>query len=157
VQSYPDVLLDVANAGHLVENHSYDHSDLTMLSDAAIRLQFEQTSDAIFSLTGVQPTYFRPPYGSFDANVESIATSMGLEMALWTVDTNDWQQGGVSGIVQSALSGATDGGVILMHDGGGDRSQTVDALDDIIIGLQNQGYELVTLDQIPSLPVWDFA
>jgi peptidoglycan/xylan/chitin deacetylase (PgdA/CDA1 family) len=156
VQSYPDIVLSVFNAGHLVENHSFDHSDLTTLSDAAIRSQFQQTSDAIFSLTGTQPTYFRPPYGSYDARVESIATSMGLDMALWTVDTNDWQQGGVSGIVDSALGGATDGGVILMHDGGGNRSQTVDALDDIIIGLQSQGYELVTLNQIPSLPVWDF-
>lgn len=130
---------------------------MTTLSDAQIRSEFQQTSDAIFSITGTTPTYFRPPYGSYDQRVESIATSMGLDMALWTVDTNDWQQGGVNGIVQAALSGATDNGVILMHDGGGNRSQTVDALDDIIIGLQSQGYELVTLNQIASLPVWDFV
>ncbi len=154
---YPDVLLDVTNAGHLVENHSFDHADLTTLSDAQIRSQFQQTSDAIFNITGTAPTYFRPPYGSYDARVESIATSMGLDMALWTVDTNDWQQGGVNGIVQAALGGATDNGVILMHDGGGNRSQTVDALDDIILGLQSQGYELVTLNQISTLPVWDFV
>ena len=58
-----------------------------------------------------------------------------------------------SAIVQAALQGATDGGVILMHDGGGNRSQTVAALDNIIVGLQAQGYKLVTLNNIPVLPI----
>jgi peptidoglycan/xylan/chitin deacetylase (PgdA/CDA1 family) len=151
---YPSVLQAVDSAGHQIENHTFDHPDLTELSDAAIRSQFEQTSNAINALTGQTANYFRPPYGSYDSRVESIAASMGLRNTLWTADTNDWQQNGVASIVNAALSQATDNGVILMHDGGGDRSQTVDALDDIIIGLRGQGYEMVTVDQLDWLPVW---
>jgi len=104
----PESALSVFNAGHLVENHTFDHTDLATLSDAQITAQFQQTSDAIFNITGARPEYFRPPYGSMDASVQAIAQAMNLKTTLWTVDTNDWQQGGINGIVQSALSGATD-------------------------------------------------
>ena len=85
---------------------------------------------------------------------------MHLKTALWTVDTNDWQvDDGVKvteqQIINTVLSGATNNGIVLMHDGGGDRHLTVAALDNIIEGLHAQGYELVTLDQIPTLPHWD--
>ena len=143
--------------GHLVENHSFTHPDLTTLSDAQIRSELLQTSNAIFAATGTQPAYYRPPYGSYDARVEGIANSLGLQTAVWTADTNDWQELGVNSIIDAALSQATDQGVILMHDGGGDRSQTVAALDDIILGSRAEGYELVTLNQLDSLPVWDLG
>jgi peptidoglycan/xylan/chitin deacetylase (PgdA/CDA1 family) len=155
VLSYPDQTRAVVSAGDLVENHSFDHPDLITLSNAQIRDQLQQTSDVIFNITDTKPQYFRPPYGSIDNQVESIVESMDMKTTLWTVDTNDWQMGGVDGIVQAALNGATDGGIILMHDGGGDRSQTVNALDDIIVGLHGQGYEFVTIDQILNLPPWD--
>ncbi len=155
VSLYPDQTRAVVSAGDLVENHSFNHPDLITLSDAQIRDQLQQTSDAIFNITDTRPQYFRPPYGSVDSRVESIIESADMKTTLWTVDTNDWQMGGVDGIVQAALNGASDGGIILMHDGGGDRSQTVDALDDIIVGLQGQGYEFVTIDQILNLPPWD--
>jgi peptidoglycan/xylan/chitin deacetylase (PgdA/CDA1 family) len=147
----------IVSEGHLLGNLGFDHTDLTTLTTAEITQQLQLTTTAIVNATGTTPDYFRPAFGSHNSEVESVGDSLGLDMALWTVDTNDWQQNGVSGIIQAALSGAADQGVIIMHDGGGDRAQTVDALDDIIIGLQADGYEIVTLDQITTLPSWDFA
>jgi peptidoglycan-N-acetylglucosamine deacetylase len=71
---------------------------------------------------------------------------------VWTADTLDWSTPGVDAIVNAALSGATDQGIILMHDGGGNRAQTVAALDQIIPALLAQGYELVTIDQLTTVP-----
>jgi len=145
----------VVNAGHLLENHSYTHPDLTTLSNTQITSELKRTSDAIFTATGTHPEYYRPPYGEHNANVDSIANSLGLQAVTWTVETLDWDQPNTTEaeIIQSVLQGATDNGVILMHDGGGNRSQTVAALDDIILRLRGQGYELVTLDKIPVLPI----
>jgi peptidoglycan/xylan/chitin deacetylase (PgdA/CDA1 family) len=155
ITAYPDQVRAVFNAGHEIENHSFTHADLTTLSDAQIISEIQNTSDAIFNITGVRPTYLRPPYGEVNSHVESIIESMGYKTTLWTVDTNDWAEPGTNAIIQAALSGATDQGIILMHDAGGNRSQTVAALDDIIVGLQAAGYELVTLNQITTLPPWD--
>ncbi|MDX2156486.1 MAG: polysaccharide deacetylase family protein [Hyphomicrobiaceae bacterium] len=152
VEERPGVVQSIAAAGHLVANHSYDHPDLTTLNASQITSQLTRTSDAIFNAIGERPAYFRPPYGSYDAEVESVVDALGMQMVLWTVDTNDWAMPGVNAIVQSVLAGATDQGVVLMHDGGGNRSQTVSALSQIIPGLQSMGYELVTLDQLTTLP-----
>jgi peptidoglycan/xylan/chitin deacetylase (PgdA/CDA1 family) len=157
VADNPQITQAIFNAGHLVEDHTWNHPDLTTLTASQIQSQLQQTSDAIFNATGVRPQYFRPPYGSMDSEVESVAESMGLKTTLWTVDTLDWDQPNTTtnAIIQEVLTNATDNGIVLMHDGGGDRSRTVDALDDIIVGLRAQGYELVTIDQINPLPPWD--
>jgi peptidoglycan-N-acetylglucosamine deacetylase len=94
------------------------------------------------------PVLFRPPYGSFNATTLSILHSQKLLMVLWSVDTSDYARPGVDKIVDTALSGATPGAIILMHDGGGDRSETVAALPQIIRGLRKRGYHLMTVSQL---------
>jgi peptidoglycan/xylan/chitin deacetylase (PgdA/CDA1 family) len=147
----------LAADGMLVENHTWDHQDLTTLTPDQIRAEFQSTSDAIFNATGRMPEYYRPPYGAHDATVDSIAAEFGMQPVTWTADTWDWNIGNdgvtVDTIVQEALSRATDGGVLLMHDGGGDRTATIEALPQIIEGLQALGYEFVTLHGIENLPV----
>lgn len=142
-------------AGNLVENHSYTHADLSKITDTQIYGELQRASDTLFAITDRDPMFYRPPYGEYNARVQAAGSALGMQMALWTVDTNDWMMPGVAAIVQSVLRGAEDGGVILMHDGGGARAQTVAALNTIIPTLQAQGYDLVTLDQLKSLPVWD--
>jgi peptidoglycan/xylan/chitin deacetylase (PgdA/CDA1 family) len=160
IEANPDLAKAVVAAGHLVENHTFDHPHLPTLTAAQITTEIQRTSDDIFKFTGTKPEYVRPPYGEVNQKVENSIESMHLKTALWTVDTNDWQvDDGVNvteqQIINTVLSGATDNGIVLMHDAGGDRHLTVAALDNIIEGLHNQGYELVTLDQIPTLPPWD--
>jgi peptidoglycan/xylan/chitin deacetylase (PgdA/CDA1 family) len=97
---------------------------------------------------GPKPDLFRPPYGSFNATTFSELRSMHLLMVLWSVDTGDYAQPGVSAIVQRALEGAKPGAIILMHDGGGNRSQTIAALPEVIRQFRARGFHLVTVPQL---------
>jgi len=160
IEANPDLAKAVVAGGNLLENHTFDHPHLPNLTAAQITTEIQRTSDDIFKFTGTTPEYVRPPYGEVNQKVENSIESMHLKTALWTVDTNDWQvDDGVKiteqQIVNTVLNNATDNGIVLMHDAGGDRHLTVAALDNIIDGLHAQGYELVTLDQIPTLPHWD--
>ena len=88
---------------------------------------------------------FRPPYGSFNAVTLAQLRQLHLLMVLWSVDTGDYLQPGVEAIVQHALAGAQPGAIILMHDGGGNRSETIAALPAIIKGLRERGLQPVTV------------
>ena len=140
------LLAAMSAAGHSVQNHSRSHPHLAALSAGQITEQLSSTSDRVEQATGVRPSCFRPPYGSTSAQVRSVAAAGGLSEVLWTTDTNDFTRPGAGVIAARALADA-DGRplTILMHDGGGSRSQTVAALGSVIDGLQARGYEFVTL------------
>jgi peptidoglycan/xylan/chitin deacetylase (PgdA/CDA1 family) len=91
---------------------------------------------------------FRPPYGSYDATTMRELRAMHLLMVLWSVDTDDYLQPGVSTIVERALAETHPGEIILMHDAGGVRTQTIEALPLIIKGLREKGFHLVTVPQL---------
>src|SRR4029453_3541299 len=106
-----------------------------------ITTEIQRTSDDIFKFTGTKPEYVRPPYGEVNQKFEKSVETMPLKTALWTVDTNDWQvDDGVNvteqQIINTVLSGATNNGIVLMHDAGGDRHLTGAGLDDIVYGLR---------------------
>src|SRR5450755_66766 len=91
---------------------------------------------------------FRPPYGFINTTVKNISTQLGLTPIMWNVDPSDWRLPGTDVIVQRVLANTGNGSVILMHDGGGNRSQTVQALPQIIAGLQQRGFRFVTVPQL---------
>ncbi len=148
VQRYPDLVQQASQEGSAIGNHTWNHPHLTRLSPAAIRWQLSTTSAAIRQAIGVPPDLFRPPYGATNATVRSIASQLGLRQILWTIDTRDWQRPGVSAIVSTVLAKAKNGSIVLMHDGGGNRSQTVQALPQIITKLQQRGFTFVTVEQL---------
>ena len=148
VQAYPGLTQQEYANGNIVGNHSWDHPDLTTLSADDIHAQLSNTSDVIQSATGVRPVFFRPPYGAYNYQTLNQASSLGLTTVTWSVDTEDWQRPGSSAIIDTVLTDAQNGSVILMHDGGGDRSETVEALPTIITKLQEKGFRLVTLQQL---------
>lgn len=148
VQANPALVAKVAAAGNEIANHSWDHADLTKLSDAAIREQLTKTNDAVQSATGKRPTLFRPPYGASNDVVRGAASASGLRVVLWSIDTEDWKRPGTPAIVSSAVSGAREGSIILMHDGGGNRSQTVAAVEQIVNGLRARGLEPVPVSEM---------
>jgi peptidoglycan/xylan/chitin deacetylase (PgdA/CDA1 family) len=133
--------------GDVVGDHTETHPPLARLS---AREQREQIFEgrARLEILGRRPRLFRPPYGSFNPTTFRELASMGMLMVLWSSDTNDYQQPGVPAIVQRALEGAHPGAIILMHDGGGTRAQTVEALPQIIRDLRARGYRLVTVPQL---------
>ena len=94
------------------------------------------------------PRMFRPPYGDWNATTLQLLHKDHMLMVLWSLDTDDWQLPGVHTIVHRVLSGAKPGAIVLMHDAGGNRSETIAALPTIIRGLRQRGYKLVTVPQL---------
>jgi peptidoglycan-N-acetylglucosamine deacetylase len=139
--------LDELRSGDAVGDHTETHPMMASLSphDQHEEL-FEQM--ARIELLGPRPRLFRPPYGSFDATTFKELHHLHLLMVLWSVDTADYTMPGVQTIVQRALAGAKPGAIILMHDAGGDRSQTIAALPAIVKGLRARGLRPVTVPQL---------
>ena len=148
VAAYPALVRQEYMAGHIVGNHSWSHPDMALLSPANINLQLVSTSNAIQKATGVRPIYFRPPYGVMSVPVLTQAYHLGLTTIIWNDEARDWQLPGMSVIIERIFGLARNGAIILLHDGGGNRSQTVAALPYIIKGLRARGYQLVTIAQL---------
>jgi peptidoglycan-N-acetylglucosamine deacetylase len=138
----------LAAAGEAIEDHTEDHSNLSHLAPPQQRGQVVAASQAIVAAGAPAPRLFRPPYGAFNHKTLTMLKRHGLLMVMWSVDTSDYARPGVPRIVSSALNGAHPGGIILMHDGGGDRSETVQALPQIIKGLRQRGYSMVTVPHL---------
>jgi peptidoglycan-N-acetylglucosamine deacetylase len=134
--------------GDVVGDHTQSHPMLALLSAHDQREELFEQLLRIELLGGDRPRLFRPPYGSYNATTMRELHALHLLMVLWSADTQDYLQPGVPTIVQRALAGAQPGAILLMHDGGGNRSQTVAALPQIITQLRARGYRLVTVPEL---------
>jgi peptidoglycan/xylan/chitin deacetylase (PgdA/CDA1 family) len=134
--------------GDVIGDHTETHPEMARLSAHQQREELFEQIARIELLGGPRPVLFRPPYGSYDATTLRELRKLHLLMVLWSVDTDDYLQPGVSAIVQRALAGAHPGAIILMHDAGGTRTQTIAALPTIIHRLRAGGYRLVTVPQL---------
>lgn len=146
---WPEIAMDMVQAGHSVQNHSWNHPALTGLGDAAVVEELSKASVAIEEATTAAPTCMRPPYGAVDARVEQLALTVGLDTVRWNVDPSDYQQPPPAQMVANVANAAdvAQGGplVVLLHDGGGTRQQTLNALPGIIDTLLERNYEFVTI------------
>ncbi|MFJ8436659.1 polysaccharide deacetylase family protein [Kitasatospora sp. NPDC094019] len=145
VAAYPAVTRRVHDQGHSVQNHSWSHPDLRSLSKSAFDSQVSATDARIRASTGTTPSCLRPPYGAVNSAVRSGAARLGKTVQLWSVDPQDWARPGRAAIERRVLDRVTPGAVVLMHDGGGDRSQTVAALSNILRTLKARGYTFAPL------------
>ena len=134
--------------GDVVGDHTETHPRMALLPSAAQRQQILDQTQWLQKAGGSFPRLWRPPYGSYDAATLAVLHQLHMLMVLWTVDTNDYLRPGVRVIVQRALAGARPGAIILLHDGGGDRTQTIKALPLIVRALRGRGYDLVTVPQL---------
>jgi len=134
--------------GDVIGDHTETHPALALLRAKQQREELFEQIARIELLGGPRPYLFRPPYGSFDATTMRELRKLHLLMVLWSVDTEDYLQPGVATIVQRALAGAHPGAIILMHDAGGTRTQTIAALPIIIQRLRARGFDLVTIPQL---------
>jgi peptidoglycan/xylan/chitin deacetylase (PgdA/CDA1 family) len=140
VTYYPGVARDVADAGHLIVNHTWDHANLAALTESQTRAEIANASDAIHRAVGRTPTIFRAPYGAWSRTTLEYCASEKLMALDWSVDPRDWARPGVSKIVSNIMKNTATGSIILEHDGGGDRSETVAALKIAIPRLLDEGY-----------------
>jgi peptidoglycan/xylan/chitin deacetylase (PgdA/CDA1 family) len=142
VDFYPDLVERMVQEGHEIGNHSWSHKDLTKITPEAVKKELGMTAEAVEKAAGVAPIAVRPPYGATNERVNQI---IGAPPVLWSVDTLDWKSHNPKAICDIVKRDAKDGTIILMHD---IHKTTADALEEVIVYLQKQGYELVTINEL---------
>ena len=138
--------------GHRLCNHTTDHNLLPSQSQKVIDEKLKGANQHLLERTGAKPAYYRPPGGRMGPNIEAAAKAEGQQVLLWTVDTRDYSKPPPEAVVATVMSNVRPGGVVLMHDGGGDRASTVAALPAVIDQLRAAGYEMVLPDAVAPLP-----
>ena len=138
ISYYPSITRNLRYYGMKIGNHTWSHPNLTTLSTSSVNWQLNKMESTL----GYRPRCVRPPYGATNSRIASIIAARGQRQILWNVDPRDWSRPGTSTIVNRVLAQVRPGSRILLHDGGGDRSQTVAALDILIPKLRARGYVL---------------
>ncbi len=144
--SYRSTLLRELRNGDVLGDHTFTHPYLTQTDD--VRGQLQRTISVIRSLTGYTPCVFRPPYGAYDQSIIDTARSLGLATVLWNVDPSDYALPGSAVIEQRVLAQVQPGSIIISHDGGGPRDQTLAAYPSIISRLRARGYRIATIPEL---------
>ncbi|GAA2580910.1 MULTISPECIES: polysaccharide deacetylase family protein [Streptomyces] len=141
-QAHPDLVKDVVAAGHRLCDHSVSHD--TGMDKKSEAYQSKEILDAERMITeasgGVRPMYYRAPGGAFTPYSRKLAASRGMRPLGWNVDTKDFERPGTDAIVATVQRELPNGPTILFHDAGGDRTQTVEALRQVLPWLREQGY-----------------
>jgi len=151
-KSWPTLLEREVAEGHEIAAHSYGHASFPRLSNGTIAGDFARFEAVVLPrVSGRRIRWFRPPYGAVDARVRAAVTGQGYRVILWDADTNDWRKPAAAVIANRILAAAKGGQVVLMHDGGGDRSRTVQALSIVLPDLVERGVEMVTVSQLKGL------
>jgi cellulose synthase/poly-beta-1,6-N-acetylglucosamine synthase-like glycosyltransferase/spore germination protein YaaH/peptidoglycan/xylan/chitin deacetylase (PgdA/CDA1 family) len=160
---YQDILTQIYKEGHEIGNHSFSHSNIDEVSDSQLKFELNTTERIIQGITGRSPILYRPPFGNYlnthdgdnmDIYVRSKfqrimdITQMGYITVNYDIDSEDWKAQNSKEIVDKVLKEVSDGDIILLHDGGGDRTATVQALPEMIEKLKSQGYEFVTIGEL---------
>ena len=154
---HPNLLRREVAEGHEIGNHTFTHPDISLISRTQFELQLSATERLLAAVVGRQSLMFRPPFGT-DSEPETtdqlrkieLASQQGYLIVGMQIDPDDWQRPGVEEIVQRTVSMAErgDGNVILLHDSGGDRSQTVQAVPLIVEELRNRGFQFVSVSEL---------
>ncbi|HMK97861.1 MAG TPA: polysaccharide deacetylase family protein [Acidimicrobiales bacterium] len=145
VAVYPQYTRELVAAGYPVEDHTWSHPDLATISPAQVAYQVVMAQNEIRSVTGQTPVCVRPPYNAWDSAVLGEIASLGLTTMSYSVDSRDWALPGTKAIVKNVVTAAFPGAVVDMHDGGGPRNETVDALPKIITALRAENYTFVPI------------
>lgn len=147
VESYPDDVKSIAEAGHDLGNHSENHKQMSQLGAAECQEEIQKVHDKVKELTGREMTLFRPPYGDYNDTLIEAANEIGYHVIQWDVDSLDWKDYGADAIVSKVLDNGHlgNGSIILMHNGA---KYTAEALPRVIAGLQEKGFEIVPVSQL---------
>ncbi|UQU66362.1 polysaccharide deacetylase family protein [Couchioplanes caeruleus] len=141
--AHPDLIRSVADAGHVVGTHTWSHANLRKLPAHRVKTEIGRAVETVTATTGRMPTLFRAPYGNWSRTVLTECAAMGQTSIAWNVDPRDWDNPGAAHISSKVLDQVGNRSIVLNHDGGGDRSQTVRALRHFIPVLIDSGYTFV--------------
>ena len=146
VASQPELIKRMAKEGHQIGNHSCNHPQLSRLSSKKVLSEIERTSAEVKKITGHGTNGIRPPYGDFNKSVRKTLSNVpDGEIILWSVDTLDWKTRSTAKTIASVKKEARPGAIVLMHD---IHKPTVDAVPAIVKYLRDEGYTLVTVDDL---------
>lgn len=148
VHTFNTATMAAVRRGHSIGDHTEGHKHLGALSAVDQYGELETPLEWLSKYGLPRPLLFRPPYGSYDRTTLEQLKRLGLLMVLWSVDSQDYRRPGVEQIVERAVAGAKPGAIILLHDGGGDRTQTVQAIPKIVGRLRARHYHLVTVPRL---------
>lgn len=147
VENYPEDVKAICEAGHDLGNHSENHKNMSELSDGEKTQEIVSVHKKVKELTGVDMELFRPPYGDYDDAVIKNAEANGYYTIQWNVDSLDWKDYGTENIISTVLNHEElgNGSIILCHNGA---KYTAEALEELITGLQEKGYEIVPVSEL---------
>ena len=146
---YPEIMRRIVAEGHEIGNHTITHPNLSKLSADGVRNELRACHDAIVSTTGVAPRTMRPPYGAITAAQKTwIKKEFGYPTILWSVDPEDWKKPGSGTVTSRLVSGATPGGILLVHD---IHAGTIDAMPATVDQLLAKGFRFVTVTQLIAM------
>lgn len=143
-----DLLRRMSDEGHVIGNHTWTHPLIPRLSRPDLASEIGRTSEVVQQAVGEAPLWFRAPYGAWNRAAFEIGAELGMEPLAWTVDSLDWTEPGTTSIVSRVLKGAAPGVIVLNHDAGGNRSQSVQALAAYLPQLLGRGFRMT----LPVLP-----
>ena len=156
---YPDLVKRMVDEGHEIGLHTFNHPDLALQSTKRIDWELSQNQLAITGAAGIRTSLFRPPYSSFSAAMDNESWpvtqyigSRGYLTVVNNTDSEDWKRPGVHEIIRRATPHGGKGAIVLMHDSGGDRSQTVAALDTFLPEMKDEGYAFENLTEALDAP-----
>lgn len=145
-QEHPDLVKMIAEQGHVIGNHAYNHPDMARISRDEIERQIEQTNKIIEAIIDEKPKWFAPPSGSFTDEVVQVAHEHQMETILWTVDTIDWKNPSVSVMMNRIMTNIHPGATILMHP----TAPVVQGLSLMINEIKHRGYRIDTIETLLS-------
>ncbi|MER2000667.1 MAG: polysaccharide deacetylase family protein [Lysinibacillus sp.] len=150
-ENHSQIVYRMYEEGHEIANHTYTHPFTK--SVPKIMQEIKQTDYTLFSITGYSPKLFRPVEGNYTDPLVEAVSKEGYKIVMWSwhQDTEDWKDPGVNTIVNKVINGIEEGNIVLFHDGGGNREQTVKAIEIILPKLKEQGYKFITVSEMLQL------
>ncbi|MBF2003947.1 MAG: polysaccharide deacetylase family protein [Chlorogloeopsis fritschii C42_A2020_084] len=150
LKNHPELGKQIVAEGHVIGNHTWHHW-YHFFNQQAAAFEIDRTSDLIYELTGAKTTLFRPPGGMLHNGLVTYARGKKYTIVMWSADSVDYKTPSAAVLTNRVLKQGSPGGIVLMHDGGGNRSHTVAALPQIISKFKQQGYRFVTVPELFEL------
>jgi peptidoglycan-N-acetylglucosamine deacetylase len=149
-ERYPQIIQRQTKEGHELANHTYHHNFRDHFNPEKLKDELDKTSKVIQDLTGQSPSLYRPHSGYYNEKIVNTAINNGYRVILWSwhQDTKDWKRPGVGKITNNVVSDSKPGDIVIFHDAGGDRTQTIKAVENILEILDKKGYKFVTVSEL---------
>ncbi|MDR1563711.1 MAG: polysaccharide deacetylase family protein [Oscillospiraceae bacterium] len=141
----PSVIKRAAEEGHQIASHTYNHKDLTSISEAKLKSEINDTAKVIEQNAGSKPIALRPPYGAYNA---AVLNAVDVNVIIWSIDPMDWKFKDAEIVYQNVVNVARDGDIVLMHDV---HASSVEAMKSIIPALKLRGFSFVTIEKLIEL------